>query len=136
MATAEDYCRIWAFIGCEGPDAHQVYPEGRTVVIERQPEERFKLTWTGTDKEHLLDGLTLDESGHLIGNDIPDGATGTRWNITIQLSNTWKRNLIQATVKAVGRVGVGDGDLSGTWGAEAPPKPDPDHGKPSPPRGV
>lgn len=128
MATPEDYCGTWTFKGSMGPNADKAYPLESQVRIESLTGggEELRMVWTDFDQvDHELTGLTLNELGHLIATNATDVATGRSWSITIQHSGTWKKRRIQATVKSAAGPGVGEGDLSGTWGAEAhtPPPP-------------
>jgi hypothetical protein len=128
MATPEDYCGIWTFKGSAGPSADKAYPFDGQVKIESLAGggEELRVVWTDSDQvDHTLTGLTLNELGHLTATNVRDLATDLCWSITIQPSSTWKNRRIQATVKAAGGVDVGEGDLSGTWGAEAHTSPPP-----------
>lgn len=124
MAIPEDYCGIWTFKGSVGPNADKAYPLDGQVRIESLAGGggELRMVWTDSDQvDHELTGLTLNELGHLTATNARDLATDRHWNITIQFSSTWKGPRIQATMTAA-TPGVGEGDLSGNWGAEAPPR--------------
>jgi hypothetical protein len=120
MATAEYYCRTWNFFEASGPDtARKAYPLGSTVTIGQQRNNgKFMLSWADRyDILHVLTGLTLDENGLLTAISTEDLATGTSWKITISANEDLER--IAATVSSIDI----EGNLTGAWGAEAPPHP-------------
>lgn len=119
MSTPEYYCRIWTFTGSNGPKAQVVYPDRGTMAIGKQPGDRFMLAWTDMDQVlHVLTDLTLQD-GNLVAVGIPDLATNDKWTITIQNPGEGKPTILAAVSKANSS---NEGDLSGNWGAEAPPR--------------
>lgn len=123
MARPEDFCRTWTFKNA--PEVQKAYPEGGTVTIGRQYEEgkqKFMLAWTDMDGDlHVLTELTLHEHGYLhAAEGSPDLATGRKWRIRIYHSNNTDHHVIEGTVAPADP--IHEGDLSGNWGAEAPPR--------------
>jgi hypothetical protein len=126
MTTPEDFCRTWIFRS-EDPSVQKAYPDGSTVVIGGQFEEegklKFMLAWVDRDRElHVLTDLTLDALGKLAASASQDLATGLKWSISIAYTPA------TADEPAIIKAEVGpaflhsEGDLSGNWGAEAPPR--------------
>jgi hypothetical protein len=121
MSTPEEYyCRIWTFIQSNGgPKAEVAYPIGSTMAIGKQPGDRFMLAWTDAELVlHVLTDLTLQE-GNLIAVGSRDLATDAKWTITIQNPGDGKPTIVAMVSKANSS---NEGDLSGNWGAEAPPR--------------
>ncbi|HEX3128320.1 MAG TPA: hypothetical protein VH394_13400, partial [Thermoanaerobaculia bacterium] len=73
---------------------------------------------------HVLTGLTLDDQGGLTAPECQDLATGSRWIISITYIPATADE--PANIKGVvyPASGHSEGDLSGNWGAEAPPRED------------
>jgi hypothetical protein len=138
MKTPEYFDRTWTFfevMSGQPLSVREAYPSGATVTIKKQSDGRFNMAWHDNQRQqHLLSDLQY-ENGFLTGKGIKDPGTGLAWRIRIEvlmtpLGDANERDRIQGTVQYDGP-GT-EGNLTGTWGAESPPKPDPDHpGKPS-----
>jgi hypothetical protein len=125
---AEDFCRTWTFNGSEGPRAQDAYPIGSRIAIGKQAGGNFMLAWTDLGGElHVLTDLTLHERGYLISDGSRDLSSARIWSIRIDLVRSSERDTIVATVLPAD-AGV-EGNLTGNWGADAPPKPN--QGQPS-----
>ena len=121
MATAEYYCKTWIFFEATGSNkVHEAYPLGSTVTIGRQGKEKFMLAWTDLhDVLHVLTDLTWKDDGCLAGPELgtKDLATGDPWLIEITAKED--SDQIAGTVSSLEI----EGNLTGAWGAEAPPHP-------------
>ena len=123
MATPEDFCRTWTFNGSEGPRAQDAYPIGGRIAIGKQAGGNFMLAWTDQGRElHVLTDLALHELGYLFADGSRDLATGKTWHIKIDLSKSSERDSIAGTVFSANP--IHEGNLTGNWGADAPPNPD------------
>ena len=111
------YCRTWTI---KNTTTETAYPINGTVKIDISHEELFEVAWTDSHSlPHVLVGLTL-ESGVLTGS-ASELNTPHRWVVQIEEGDSDQEVLrINATVRFP-HPGVGQGDLSGNWGAEAPP---------------
>lgn len=125
MATAEYYCQTWIFNEASGfKTVTQAYPLGNTVTIGKQIGGKFMLAWADLqDVLHVLGDLTLDVDGCLVGS--PSGTmdlyTGSLWAIKISAKEELRQ--IRATVSPINCHDCVEGNLTGAWGAETPPRP-------------
>jgi hypothetical protein len=137
MKTPEYFDRNWTFfeaVSGQPLSVGQAYPSGVTVTIKMQGDGDFNMAWDDNQrKQHLLSGLQY-ENGSLTGKGIKDPGTGLSWRIRIEVlpmtpvGGANERDRIQGTVFLDGP-GT-EGNLTGTWGAESPPKPEHHPGKP------
>lgn len=139
MKTPDYFSRTWTFLEALSgpPSVYKAYPSGTAFGIEQQPDGTFKMTWIdGERQRHVLSGLGY-ENGSLTGTHIQDPVTGLFWRIRIldlltPLGGS-NRDRIQGIVSSADS--GAEGNLSGTWGAESPPKPE-ESGQPSDRPGV
>lgn len=137
MATADFYCRNWLIKNVVGPAAAKAFPVGSTLTIGRQHGKKFMMAWFDDEQSlHVVTGLILDESGSLVGPPLgaEDLASGLPW--TVQILGFEELQQIQADfMPARSANDAIENNLSGSWGAEAPPQPEAEgarrHGKPS-----
>jgi hypothetical protein len=127
MATADFYCRNWLIQRVKGPTAAKAFPVGSTLTIGRQQGERFMMAWFDDKHDlHVVTGLILDESGSLVAPPLgaEDLASGLPW--TVQIRRLEELQQIEADFMPAGKhtgEGAIENNLSGSWGAEAPPQP-------------
>lgn len=122
MSAPEDFCRTWTFNGSEGPRAQDAYPVGGRIAIGKQAGGSFMLAWTDHGGElHVLTDLTLHDRGYLISPGSRDLSSGRVWGIRIDLARSSERDTITATVSPADA--AVEGNLTGNWGADAPPNP-------------
>jgi hypothetical protein len=121
----EEYCGRWIFFKEPSANANPTaYPPGQELMVGRQDrsngDDQFILAWLDSHKIlHVLVGVTLQPDGSLAGQEARDLLNDSTWSITIRHEN------LQITA-AVGKSGFGEGNLTGHWGADAPPPPIPD----------
>jgi hypothetical protein len=127
MAKDDFYCRNWLVKRVKGPAAAKAFPVDSTLTIGRQHGRRFMMAWF--DDEHFLHvvtGLFLDENGDLVAPPLgaEDLASGLPW--TVQILGLEELQQIQADFMPARTRPKNDAienNLSGSWGAEAPPQP-------------
>ena len=122
MATADYFSRTWKFFEANGPAGPEAYPPGGTIVIGMMRlTGELMMAWADRgDGLHVLTGLR-PVGGALAGNAV-DLMTGSSWNVEIQPEE--ELNRIIGTVNPVRDPGDVETNLTGGWGAEAPPTPD------------
>lgn len=121
MATAEFYCRNWLINKVVGRAAAKAFPVGSTLTIGRQHGKRFMMAWFDDEQSlHVVTGLILDESGSLVAFDAEDLASGLPWTVQIQALEELQQIQADFTPTHPGNKQI-ENNLSGSWGAEAPP---------------
>jgi hypothetical protein len=129
MAKDDFYCRNWLVKRVKGPAAAKAFPVDSTLTIGRQHGRRFMMAWF--DDEHFLHvvtGLFLDENGDLVAPPLgaEDLASGLTWIVQVRALEELQQ--IEADFMPAGKhtgEGAIENNLSGSWGAEAPPPPGP-----------
>jgi hypothetical protein len=126
MATGDEYCGTWIFreLADEPPSVRRAYPRGKPLKIEPQEahRDRFTLAWVDADENrHVLEGLTLS-NGKLRGQKVHDSFSGMEWDITITHP---EQHQLRGTVSQPESTQnpQHEGNLTGNWGADAPPPP-------------
>lgn len=123
MATAEFYCRNWLINNVVGRAAAKAFPVGSTLTIGRQHGNRFMMAWFDDEQSlHVVTGLSLDENGSLVAFDAEDLASGLPWTVQIQALEELQQIQADFTPTRPGNQEI-ENNLSGSWGAEAPPQP-------------
>ena len=125
MATADFYCRNWLVNKVEGPAAAKAFPVGSLLTIGRQHGKRFMMAWFDDKHDlHVVTGLILDESGNLVGPPLgaEDLASGLLWTVQIQALEELQQIQADFMPTHPGNKQI-ENNLSGSWGAEAPPQP-------------
>lgn len=123
MATADFFCRNWRIKDVKGPAATKAFPVDSTLTIGRQHGKRFMMAWFDDENIlHVVTGLILDKNGSLVALSAEDLASGLLW--TVQVLGFEESQQIQADFMPTypGNDAI-ENNLSGSWGAEAPPQP-------------
>lgn len=119
MPTPDFYCRTWTFKNASGANSGAAYPINGEVRIGRY-DGKFMVTWADPESVHVLLDLTLEE-GKLSSPSAVELGTQNLWIVQIQEGQSSQGNLrIDATVSDLSNEG-GESNLTGNWGAEAPP---------------
>ncbi len=125
MATEDFYCRNWLIKKVVGPSAAKAFPLDSLLTIGRQHGKRFMMAWFDDEHNlHVVTDLILDESGSLVSppRGAEDLASGLLW--TVQILGLEELRQIQADFMPAQPVDEAiENNLSGSWGAEAPPQP-------------
>lgn len=98
------------------------YPPGNQLLIGESEPGNYLMAWA--DKEgavHVLSGLTLEKTSFLSAAQSKVVGGGRFVDVTISTALGGKG--FDSIAGAVKEDGFGEGNLTGNWGAEGPPRP-------------
>ncbi len=99
-----------------------MYPPGNELLIGQDEAGKFLMAWT--DKEgqvHVLCGLVEADGAMLHAGQARVVSDGGQVNVTISTAFPPGEVRIVGAVEVKGD--IGEGNLTGNWGAEGPPRP-------------
>ncbi len=117
------YSGRWAFSAKDNSNL-DMYPPGQELLIGQDESGKFLMAWT--DKEghvHVLSGLGEADGAMLRAAQATVVSDGGQVNVTLSTAfqSAGGVRTILGSVEAGS--GIGEGNLTGNWGAEGPPRP-------------
>ncbi len=114
------YSGRWAFTSDDNTNP-KTYPPGNELLIGEYEPGKYLMAWADEKGlPHVLCGLSLQENSSFLSAS-QCTVVDTKGVVNVTVSTALGKGDLRAIAASVKGLGIGEGNLTGNWGAEGPP---------------